>query len=225
LLQTSAQVCRSSTKPYFRLYRDNLASIEKWTTEHMAGRPGICIPETMRLMARESNTKRAGLGHAGNRPELRTQASPTTTRAPSPPERRFPTGYGSSISATGNREFLARNFPVMAAAARFLLSYEKPGTDGWNHTQPSNAHETQWDVLDPITDLSARRTLYASTMQAAKLLGQEPALAQELQAALPKIPPFPQTNSTGKLELIPAANTANEQSVIATSYETRRRAA
>jgi len=36
-------------EPYFRLYRDNLASIEKWTTEHMAGRPGICIPETMRF--------------------------------------------------------------------------------------------------------------------------------------------------------------------------------
>jgi len=206
-------------EPYFRLYRDNLTSIEKWTTEHMAGRPGICIPETMRFNGpgieyengQGWDTPVIGLNCDSGKPYYNARTIST----------------GAEVSywileqylATGNREFLARNFPVMAAAARFLLSYEKPGTDGWNHTQPSNAHETQWDVLDPITDLSARRTLYASTMQTAKLLGQEPALAQELQAALPKIPPFPQTNSTGKLELIPAANTANEQGVIATSYE------
>ena len=35
--------------PRFRLYRDNLESIRSWTTQRMGGRPGICVPETMRF--------------------------------------------------------------------------------------------------------------------------------------------------------------------------------
>ena len=34
--------------PRFRLYRDNLENIRKWTQERMGGRAGICVPETMR---------------------------------------------------------------------------------------------------------------------------------------------------------------------------------
>ncbi|MGH9584144.1 MAG: glycosyl hydrolase family 95 catalytic domain-containing protein, partial [Bryobacteraceae bacterium] len=34
---------------YFNLYRDNLQNIEKWTKTQMGGRPGACVPETMRF--------------------------------------------------------------------------------------------------------------------------------------------------------------------------------
>ncbi|HET6220117.1 MAG TPA: hypothetical protein VFE27_24025, partial [Acidobacteriaceae bacterium] len=33
---------------YFNLYRENLPAIEDWTRVHMNGRPGACVPETMR---------------------------------------------------------------------------------------------------------------------------------------------------------------------------------
>jgi len=36
-------------EPYFNLYNDNLDNIAKWTKDHMGGRPGVCIPETMRF--------------------------------------------------------------------------------------------------------------------------------------------------------------------------------
>ncbi len=36
-------------EPYFNLYTDNLDNIAKWTRDHMGGRPGVCIPETLRF--------------------------------------------------------------------------------------------------------------------------------------------------------------------------------
>nr|WP_130424840.1 hypothetical protein [Edaphobacter modestus] len=36
-------------EPYFNLYNDNLDAVSQWTRNHMDGRPGICIPETMRF--------------------------------------------------------------------------------------------------------------------------------------------------------------------------------
>ncbi len=53
---------------------------------------------------------------------------------------------------TDDRAFLEHNYPLLADAARFLLAYAVEGADGKLHTSPSNAHETQWDVSDPITD-------------------------------------------------------------------------
>ena len=35
--------------PYFQLYSQNLSNIETWTNQHMGGRSGACIPETMRF--------------------------------------------------------------------------------------------------------------------------------------------------------------------------------
>jgi hypothetical protein len=36
-------------EPYFNLYNDNLENIVHWTRGHMGGRPGVCIPETLRF--------------------------------------------------------------------------------------------------------------------------------------------------------------------------------
>ena len=81
----------------------------------------------------------------------------------------------------------------MADAARFLLAYAKEGADGKLHTYPSNAHETQWDVSDPITDIAAMKSLFPIVIEAAQLLGTDPALVTQLQAAIPKILDFPRT--------------------------------
>ena len=106
----------------------------------------------------------------------------------------------------------------MAASSRFLLAYEKPGPDGLNHTSPSNAHETQWDVIDPTTDISAREALYKATFEAAQRLGIEPELQQQLKAALKKIPELPRTQQSGTLSLLPSSADADGHDVIANSY-------
>ena len=205
--------------PYFRLYRENLPAILKWTHDRMNGRPGACVPETMRFN--------------GNGVEYETWTEPTgkpsglncdANSTPYYNARTLSTGAEVSLwiwqqyLVTHDRAFLAQNFPVMAASARFLLAYERPGSDGLNHTSPSNAHETQWDVLDPTTDLAAREALYKMAVDAAKALNTEPALQQQLKAALTKIPALPRTQESGNLTLLPANADADGHDVIANSY-------
>jgi hypothetical protein len=203
--------------PYFNLYREDLPAIEQWTRQNMNGTPGACVPETMRFngpgIEYESSWKPISIGRdcdAGFKPYYNARTLST----------------GAEVSlwvwrqylVTKDRSFLARNYPVMAASARFLLAYQKQGSDGMLHTSPSNAHETQWDVTDPTTDIAAARALYPVTIEAAKLLGKDDALILQLQAALPKIPPFPRTQDTGSRTLLPPSADASGQDVIAESY-------
>lgn len=203
--------------PYFKLYREDLPTIEQWTHKYMDGRPGACIPETMRFNGKgieyESTWTPISIGRdcdAGFHPYYNARTLST----------------GAEVSlwvwrqylATGDRSFLARNYPIMAASARFLLAYQKSGPDGLLHTSPSNAHETQWDVTDPTTDIAAARALYPATIKAARLLGKGPGLVQKLQAALPKIPLFPRTEETGARTLLSPSADAKGKDVIAESY-------
>ena len=205
--------------PYFNLYRENLANIEKWTMQHMAGRSGICVPETMRFN--------------GQGIEYETQVNASSGVTGLDCDADFKPFYnartlstGSEVSlwvwrqylATNDREFLAKNYPLMAASARFLLAYEKLGNDGLLHTSPSNSHEQKWDTRDPITDISARMALFPATIQAAKLLGKDPDLVRQLQAAQRKIPPFPRTEAMAAKTLLPPSTDAQGKDVIAPSY-------
>jgi hypothetical protein len=204
--------------PYFNLYRENLPSIEKWTREHMKGLPGSCVPETMRFNGRgieyESSWKPISIGR-----DCDADSTPYYNA------RTLSTGAEVSLwvrqqyLATNDRKFLADNYPLMASSARFLLAYQHPGPDGLLHTDPSNAHETQWDVSDPTTDIAAGMALYPATIQAAKLLGKDPDLVAKLQAALPRIPPFPRTQQSGPRTLQPASSDAGGADVIAESYQ------
>ena len=174
--------------PYFNLYRSNLANIEAWTRAQMDGRPGACVPETMRFNGRgyedEDWLKKPGLNCSAKSEPFYNARTLTT---------------GAEVSlwiwrqylATQDRAFLAANYPVMAASARFLLAYAKPGADGLLHTFPSNAHETQWDVHDPTTDIAAMKAVFPAVIAAARELHTDAALITQLQQALPKIPPFP----------------------------------
>jgi hypothetical protein len=203
---------------YFNLYRENLASIEQWTRENMKGLPGVCVPETMRFngpgIEYESAWKPAAVGRdcdADFKPYYNARTIST----------------GAEVSlwvwqqylVTGDRNFLAENYPLMASSVRFLLAYQKGGPDGLLHTNPSNAHETQWDVTDPTTDLAAVLALYPATIQAANLLGKDADLVGQMQAALSKIPPLPRTQSSGPRTLLPPSADAAAEDVIAESYE------
>ena len=177
--------------PYFRLYRENLGRIEDWTRAHMGGASGVCIPETMRFDGKGIEFETWG----GNRKVSGWNCD--LASGPYYNARTISTGAEVSLwiwrqyQGTGNRSFLEENFPVMAESARFLLGYEKPGEDGLRHTSPSNAHETQWDVRDPVTDLAARQALFQATVAAATLLGRERAMVAEMRSALTRIPAWP----------------------------------
>lgn len=203
--------------PYFRLYRDNLQRLRSWTRTHMKGLPGICIPETMRFNGQ------------GFEYETWLGAHPThlncdATSTPYFNARTISTGaevglwIWNQYRYTGNRAFLARNYPVMAAAARFLLAYAKPGKDGYLHTEPSNAHETQWDVRDPTTDLAAMKALFPALIDAAGVLHRDPGLVARLKQAITQLRPFPRTDAATHRHL-PSAADDDHADVIGPSYQ------
>jgi hypothetical protein len=203
--------------PYFNLYREDLPAIERWTRGNMKGLPGACVPETMRFNG-------PGIEYESTWDPISIGRDCDAAFKPYYNARTLSTGAEVSLwiwrqyLATGDRVFLTRNYPVMATSARFLLAYQKSGADGLLHTGPSNAHETQWDVTDPTTDIAAARALYPVTIQAAKLLGKDPDLVRLLHAALQKIPPLPRTQAGGSLTLLPPSADDDAQDVIAESY-------
>jgi alpha-L-fucosidase 2 len=207
--------------PYFNLYRENLENIEGWTKQHMLGRPGICIPETMRFNGQGVEYEPSW---PANQPSLQIAHDCDAHIQPYANSRTLSTGAEVSLwvwqqyLATNDRSFLASNYPIMAASARFLLAYQKIGPDGLLHTSPSNAHETQWDVADPTTDIAACLGLYPATIQAANLLGKDAVLARQLKAALLKIPPYPRALITSPHTLLKPAADAEGQDMIVDSY-------
>lgn len=216
--------------PYFSLYRENLANIEAWTKTHMSGAPGICVPETMRFNGQ-------GIEHELWVNDGKGVSGWNCDAASVPYYNARTLSTGAEVSLwiwqqylqTGDLDFLRANYPVMVAAAHFLTSYEKPGSDGLLHTAPSNAHETQWDVTDPTTDLAARQALYPALIEAATLLHRDPALVTQLRAELTRIPTLPRTlpvptappnaaPQSAKVLLTPADD-AQRTDVFANSYK------
>jgi hypothetical protein len=220
-MQVAANIGAGLTElnePYFNLYRGNLANIEKWTKGHMKGLPGSCVPETMRFNGR-------GIEYEGSWKPVAMGLNCDANFKPYYNARTISTGAEVSLwiwhqyLATSNRKFLEENYPVMASAARFLLAYQKPGADGRLHTSPSNAHETQWDVTDPTTDVAAITAFFPVAIQAAEMLGRDPVLVQQLKAALAKVPQLPRTPQTGPRTLLPASADADGNDVIAESWQ------
>ena len=91
---------------------------------------------------------------------------------------------------TGDLAFLKQNFPVMDETARFLLDYAKLGPDGKLHTDPSDALESVQKTSNPVTDVAAMKVVFPLVAQVADMLGEDPALAARLRAAIPEIPGF-----------------------------------
>lgn len=83
--------------------------------------------------------------------------------------------------------------------------------------QPSNAHETQFDVVDPTTDLAAMRALFPVVIQAAQRLHTDTALADQLKDALAKQPPFPRTNLSSPGTLQPPSVDFKAEDILAFS--------
>jgi alpha-L-fucosidase 2 len=222
-MQVAANIGAGVTElnePFFNLYRENLPAIENWTKTYM-GRPGACIAETMRFNGQgiEYESSWPGFNVPG---KIGRDCDLSFT--PYFNARTLTTGAEVSLwvweqyLSTNDHKFLFDNYPIIAASARFLLASQKLGPDGLLHTGPSNAHETQWDVIDPTTDIAAALALYPVAIEAARLVGKDADLAEELKAALPKIPPFPRTQLTPPFTLLPPSADADGLDMIAESY-------
>lgn len=194
-------------EPYFALYRNNLDAIRRWTLAKMGGRAGICVPETMRFNGVGVEYEAQGLRPLPIVTHSCDQSWTAVANA-----RTLSTGaevglwVWETYLSTGDIQFLRANYPLMAEAARFLLAYQRPGADGLLHTSPSNAHETQSDVLDPTTDIAAIRSLFPATMAAAQTLSRDAELRASLAAALEKTPPLPLIDAPADANTPAAAN-------------------
>jgi alpha-L-fucosidase 2 len=200
-------------EPYFNLYNDNLENITEWTRDHMGGRPGVCIPETIRF---------SGQGYE-NEFWLKSQGvSCSEDSRPYYNARTISTGAEVALwvwqqyQFTDDREFLETHYKLMRETARFLLSYARRDATGMLSTYPSNAHESNWDVLNPTTDVAAMHALFPVVIKAATILGIDQDLIKELQTAIPLLPKF--ALRTPEKDVLLREGDSQENAIIANSY-------
>ncbi|WP_433890342.1 Ig-like domain-containing protein [Streptomyces sp. CA-111067] len=210
--------------PIFDMYAEDTPQIEAWTKAAMGGLPGSCLPETMRFN--------------GNGGDLGPGVNSSCSQASAPNWNALDISSGPEVSlymweqyqATGDLKTLKKYFPFMKSTTEFQLAYQKVGTDGLLHAN-ANAHETQWSVQDPTTDIAVDRTLFPIIQQAAKALGTDrgadAALVKRVTKAATQIPPYPRTDQDTRSKLLNPGYTQAETDaadatgtdMIAISYE------
>ncbi|WP_052397320.1 fascin domain-containing protein [Streptomyces sp. NRRL F-5123] len=198
--------------PIFNLYQNSLAGIEAWTKQQMGGLPGACVPEVMRFN--------------GNGGDPGAGANGACSRPGSPNWNALNVTSGAEISLyvwrqyqdTGDLNFLRTYYPLMKDSAVFLLAYQKVGSDGKLHAV-ANAHETQWAVQDPTTDLAADAALFPVVVKAAQLLNTgDTTLISQLTTAQGQIPDWARTDY-GRTQVLPPSADAQGNDMIADSYQ------
>ncbi|WP_141726408.1 hypothetical protein, partial [Actinacidiphila rubida] len=210
--------------PVFDMYADDLPQIEAWTKQQMGGRPGICLPETMRFN--------------GNGGDPAPGANASCSEPGSPNWNALDISSGPEVAlymweqyqATGDHAALAKYFPFIKAAAVFQLAYQSLGSDGLLHAD-ANAHETQWAVRDPTTDIAVDHALFPVVEQAARVMGTDTTTDRDLVAQVRKaateIPPYPRTDQATRTQLLNPHYTRAEtdaadatgSDILAISYE------
>jgi hypothetical protein len=184
--------------PIFDMYIDDLSNIEAWTKQQMGGLPGACVPEVMRF---NGNGGDPGVGQnsACSEPGSPNWNALDITSGPE-----LSVYMWEQYQATGDGAFLRRAFPFMEATAQFLLAYQQVGTDGLLHAN-ANAHETQWAVNDPTTDIAADHTLFPIIDRVAGIVGDTPSkdpLLAQFATAESEIPPYPRTDDATLTQLL-----------------------
>jgi alpha-L-fucosidase 2 len=203
-------------EPYFNLYNDNMDSVSKWTREHVGGRRGLCVPETMRFN---------GPGYENETWLKSPGINCTEDGRPYYNARTLSTGAEVSLWIwqqylyTDDKTFLESHYPFMRESARFLLAYAKRDNNGKLYTYPSNAHESNWDVRNPTTDVAAMQALFPVVVEAAKTLGiqDDDDLVPKLKAAIKDVPALP-VRLVDSTKLLKSLDNNNPHTVIANSY-------
>jgi len=106
---------------------------------------------------------------------------------------------------TGDRQALAKNYPLMAGAARFFLDalVEEP-THGWLVTCPSsspeNAHSPDVSICaGPTMDMQIIRDLFSQVVKSSEILGIDADLRKCVCSALERLAPS-QIGAHGQLQ-------------------------
>ena len=185
--------------PIFDMYLNDLPAIESWTKRadgRQAGRvrAGDHAVQRQRLLQRRRHHLRR-LVRDRLQPDF--NAETITSGA------EIGLWIWQQYQDTGSLCFLQKYYPIMEQAATFLLAWQSAGSDGYLHAV-ANAHETQWAVQDPTTDIAADQALFPAVISAATLLGTDSALASQLRTALGQIEPYPRTSQ----RTVPAAEPA-----------------
>jgi alpha-L-fucosidase 2 len=112
---------------------------------------------------------------------------------------------------TGDREFLARAYPIMKGAAEFSLDWLQKDASGRWITAPSTSPENLFYYLEgaekkrasvsvaATMDLAIIRDLFANVSAAATVLDTDAELRQRLSATVQDLPPF-QIGAKGQLQ-------------------------
>jgi hypothetical protein len=187
----------SSNLPIFSMYLNDLPAIESWTSAQMGGKPGACVPETMRFNGN-------GYYNGGSNSQ---NASCATASSPSYNALNIDSGPEIALDIwqqyedTGSLSFLQQYFPVMEEAATFLLADQSVGSDGFLHAV-ANAHETQWAVQDPTDDIVADQALFPAVVSAATLLNTDSSQVSQLKTAESEIEPYPRVSQSNLSDLL-----------------------
>ena len=196
------------------MYLKDLPAIEAWTSAQMGGLPGACIPETMRFNG--NGYYNGGSASQGASCALASNPAPNAETITSGAE--VALWVWQEYQDSGDRAFLARYYPLMQQTAIFLLSYQHLGSDGYL-SSIANAHETQYDVSDPTTDIAAMQALFPATVEASELLHTDASLVAELTTAEKEIPPYARTDEATHTQLLTPAADASGTDVIGDSYD------
>jgi len=204
--------------PIFDMYINDLPAIEAWTKAQMGGLPGACVPETMAF----NGNGYYGGGSASSNASCALASSPSYNAEDITSGPEMSLYMWEQYEGTGNIAFLKKAFPFMEATAQFLLAYQQVGSDGLLHAV-ANAHETQWAVQDPTTDIAADQALFPIIADAARLVGdssaKDPLLAQ-FSSAIKEIPPYPRTDDATRTQLLnPDYTQAETQAADATGTD------
>ncbi|WP_329137745.1 hypothetical protein OG552_28535 [Streptomyces sp. NBC_01476] len=198
--------------PIFNLYQNALPGIEAWTKQQMGGLPGACVPEVMRFNGN------GGDPGAGQNSACSEPGSPNWNALNVTSGAEISLYIWQQYQDTGDLNFLRTYYPLLKDSAVFLLAYQKVGSDGKLHAV-ANAHETQWAVQDPTTDLAADAALFPVVIKAAQLLNTgDSALISQLTTAQGQIPDWPRTDYNRTQVLPPSADASNND-IIAYSYQ------
>ena len=209
--------------PIFSMYLNDLTNIKSWTSAQMGGLTGACVPETMRF---NGNGYYNG-GSASQNASCALASSPSYNAEDITSGAELALWIWQQYEDTGSTSFLQTYYPLMEQAAEFLLAYQKLGSDGYLHAV-ANAHETQWAVQDPTTDLAADQALFPAVVSAATLLNTDSSLVASLKTAEGEIEPYARTDAATHDQLLNAQPTtasatasvdAGGTDVIADSYQ------
>ena len=154
--------------PVFDMYINDLPAIEAWTKAQMGGLPGACVPETMAF----NGNGYYGGGSASSNASCALASSPSYNAEDITSGPEMSLYMWEQYEGTGDIAFLKKAFPFMEATAQFLLAYQQVGSDGLLHAV-ANAHETQWAVQDPTTDIAADQALFPIIADAASPRGRQ----------------------------------------------------